>query len=1213
MQARSDDRQVRVFISSTFRDMQEEREILIKKIFPQLRKLCEERLVAWTEVDLRWGITTEQAAEGKVLPLCLEEIQRCRPYFIGLLGERYGWVPKPASIPADLLQAQPWLQEHLNHSVTELEIIHGVLREPDMHGHAFFYFRDPGYLTFIPSEQRSDFITEDPDARGRLTKLKQKIRQARDQRVCELRENYSSPEKLGQWILEDFTKLVDRLYPKDQTPDPLDEEAACHEAYAANRRLAFVGRNALMSHLDRYAAAPGKPLVVTGESGSGKSALLAEWVKCWRKNHGQALIIQHYLGSTPESADWQAMVRRVLGELKREFIITGDIPVQPDDLRSALGPWTAKAEGGRPVVFVFDGLNQLSGDGASKQLAWLPEVFPPNFRVIVSSLPGEALEALRRRGYPEIEVPLFSQTDIATASLAYFKVFGKTPSTDLTAKLESVPAARNPLYLRAVLDELRQFGRHDKLEDKAAFYLAAPHLSELFDRIITRWQEDFGAPSDHPDIVRRSLCLISCARFGLTETELLELLGRAGEPLPRQSWTPFYLAAEKALVLRGGFLNFGHDYLRTAAAKRWLDGAEPVRKFRQQLAKYFSEIDSLTDRKLDELPGLLRDLEKWDDLTRLLGDIPAFLRMRANPRRKLELHRLWTDLHPRFEVARVYEEALKNLKATDLGKHQLSVLSSELANFHSERGEAQAAETLYKEAVDLVEASGGADGMQGAATANNLACQYVAEGRLEEAEPLLRRALEINERLAPDKTEHAKALGNLGELLCSMKRPHEAEHLFRKALSIEQDLWGDENPDIAKTLHGLATVLNHTGRPNEAEPLLRQALSIQEKYHGFDHLDVAKALHNLAAFLVATGRIGEAEPLFRRALEIVEPAVGRSSPLAAEIRAGIELVNQEKQRLHEAEQSLMAELARKESHPGGTTDLGATLYQLASILIGSERREEAKILLGRALSLYASPSNEPNKPLGELIHEITVLLLKNNRLRPTEPLFQQVIAFLDQHISTLSQETASDLHHLAIELRQRNLPDVAMLLQRRSVAIFENIKGPDHPELAIALNSLALTLQALKRWDEAEPLFRQSLNILEKDQRTDPESLAAPLNGLGLLLLYTRRASAAEPYFRQALAIQQRVHGDDHPSLAPTINNLAMLCLATGQVQEAANLYERALWMVSVLFQRGQCQASQYQTTLGNYARTLQMLGIPDSQINAKVQAVVSQATNSRP
>lgn len=84
------ERKINVFVSSTFRDMQTERDELVKRIFPQLRKLCEERGVIWGEVDLRWGITDEQKAEGKVLPICLAEIEHCRPYFICMLGERYG-------------------------------------------------------------------------------------------------------------------------------------------------------------------------------------------------------------------------------------------------------------------------------------------------------------------------------------------------------------------------------------------------------------------------------------------------------------------------------------------------------------------------------------------------------------------------------------------------------------------------------------------------------------------------------------------------------------------------------------------------------------------------------------------------------------------------------------------------------------------------------------------------------------------------------------------------------------------------------------------------------------------------------------------------------------------------------------------------------------------------------------------------------------------
>jgi len=80
--------EIRVFISTTVGDMQEEREELVKQVFPHLRSLCESRGVTWGEVDLRWGVSDEAKAEGKVLPLCLAEIERRRPYFIGLLGER---------------------------------------------------------------------------------------------------------------------------------------------------------------------------------------------------------------------------------------------------------------------------------------------------------------------------------------------------------------------------------------------------------------------------------------------------------------------------------------------------------------------------------------------------------------------------------------------------------------------------------------------------------------------------------------------------------------------------------------------------------------------------------------------------------------------------------------------------------------------------------------------------------------------------------------------------------------------------------------------------------------------------------------------------------------------------------------------------------------------------------------------------------------------
>ena len=71
--------------------MKMERELLVKQVFPEIRQMCMERNVFFTYVDLRWGLTEEESSVGKAIQLCLSEVDRCRPYFICMLGERYGW------------------------------------------------------------------------------------------------------------------------------------------------------------------------------------------------------------------------------------------------------------------------------------------------------------------------------------------------------------------------------------------------------------------------------------------------------------------------------------------------------------------------------------------------------------------------------------------------------------------------------------------------------------------------------------------------------------------------------------------------------------------------------------------------------------------------------------------------------------------------------------------------------------------------------------------------------------------------------------------------------------------------------------------------------------------------------------------------------------------------------------------------------------------
>src|ERR1035441_285632 len=338
--ATSKDRVIRVFVSSTFRDMIEDRNELMAQVWPALRRVCRGRAVEFVEVDLRWGVTEEQAQRMETVRHCLAEIKRCRPYFIGLLGERYGWVPGPEAYSPALLEEERWLAgEAAKRSVTELEILHGVLNNPDMAGRSFFYFRDPAYVESVPKDKQKDFTAENAEAAEKLNELKNRIRARfgippsggsplasliqpakagtpnEPQTLCpRLREGYPDPRQLAALILADLTAAIEAEFPADQVPDVWTREARDHEAYAKSRCTQFyVGREAYYERLDAFArdGADGRGLTVLGESGGGKSALLANWVGRWRTAHPDDFVFQHYIGSSPLSAGHLGLMRRL--------------------------------------------------------------------------------------------------------------------------------------------------------------------------------------------------------------------------------------------------------------------------------------------------------------------------------------------------------------------------------------------------------------------------------------------------------------------------------------------------------------------------------------------------------------------------------------------------------------------------------------------------------------------------------------------------------------------------------------------------------------------------------------------------------------------------------------------------------------------------------------------------------------------------------------
>ena len=126
---------VSIFISSTFNDMHAERDYLIKYVFPELAEWCEKRRIRLVDIDLRWGVTADDAQNKHVIRKCLENIDDCRPFFLCLIGQRRGWVPNDPvragglnEVSAETINEYPQVAGYIGKkSVTEVEIEHALL------------------------------------------------------------------------------------------------------------------------------------------------------------------------------------------------------------------------------------------------------------------------------------------------------------------------------------------------------------------------------------------------------------------------------------------------------------------------------------------------------------------------------------------------------------------------------------------------------------------------------------------------------------------------------------------------------------------------------------------------------------------------------------------------------------------------------------------------------------------------------------------------------------------------------------------------------------------------------------------------------------------------------------------------------------------------------------------------------------------------------
>jgi tetratricopeptide (TPR) repeat protein len=886
-----ENRQIRIFISSTFRDMQDERSYLVTKVFPALRKYCEQRDVSLFELDLRWGISEEEAKQGKVFDICLKEVLKTRPFFIGLLGERYGWVPNEAERKAmkentTVFEDFEWLADELDEgtSITEIEFQEGVLR-PKEPINAFFYFRSGKMET--PKE-----FCEKPGSNEAkmLLELKTSLRAQNEYPVKE----YDSIEQLGIFVENDFKALVDSIFPQGEH-SALERERREQRVFLTGKTRVYVPNNEWDAKLDEFSEQLSinneqRSLVIVGESGIGKSALVANWVKNrLARNIESEKIIYHFIGASQSGGDYRKILQRLIDEvrdiyslpaLKEESISSLEEKKenkQSEELQSLLFSLADKENFGR-LIIVLDGIDRLQETDNSKLLNWLLP-FPDKVKVIYTCLPDDSvMDIFKRRGYSRLDIGALSVEGRKQLTVDYLKSFSKKLTDAQVNRLATDKESENPLALVAVLDDLRVFGIFENMDKHIEEMLAAPDLDSLFDMILARVEEVFGAEGGQKNLARDILSLISVSRNGLSETEILNLTDAA--PL---YWSQLASGMAGHLTTMNGLVSFANRVMANAAKKRYLSDTASEHNYRSRIADYMETNEQVSFvRKCDELPYQLLEMEEWDKLYWFLFDYRVFLYIYEKD--KYEIGKYWKELYDIDNKTYTPEKYLEIVITAEdktgtslfyeniffilyriLGNYPLALICAlkrikiceEISEKNSELTAAayddastayralsdfNKAMEVHKQALEIRKSIHENDNKQIATSYNNIAICYDYLGKPKDALEYHKKALEIRINILGKKDiDTAISYHNTGVCYMSAGDYNNAIDYIIKAANIAIDLIGKYNSSICTYYGNIGLCYLQLGDEKKAFEYLEESLHIRKKILGKNHPDIAKS------------------------------------------------------------------------------------------------------------------------------------------------------------------------------------------------------------------------------------------------------------------------------------------------------------------------------------------------------------------------------------
>ncbi|XP_028283440.1 telomerase protein component 1 [Parambassis ranga] len=532
---------VRVFISSTFRDMHSERDVLVQNVFPELRRRAAPHCLYLQEVELRWGVTEEESE--RATELCLSEVCRSQ-MLVGILGERYGQVPPRPVLPE--LPQYSWLASAPDGlSITEMEIRQFQALHPDTAKQRMFcYFRDPNILKSVPVAWRADFAAESKDAESKMKSLKSRLL-ASDVKVT---ENYSCEwggvvegkphlrnlEDFGKAVLEELWVAVQKLFVEESEEAEAASEVLEQEVHQGALQRQFFGRSKLLSgavEIVEQAQAKGGMMVVEGGAGEGKTVFMAALADALRtgvkSNRNLACDVISYSTAASQSArSVENLLRCLIQCLRRMKDSQEDSPL-PHSYKNLLSEFHSTLSGvkkDKPLVVLVDGVDLVQDGRGQLSADWIPQQLLKGVCLVVSITSKAALlqTLAKTKGTVLFSLGQLTTMDRKTIVQEELDTFGKKLSDSaFNNQLQTLimkKGAVSPLYLHLACEDLRNFASFDKL--KESLQALPQSLSQLVKYSLERLCMQHRGMQG----LRWALAALTVSATGLKERDLYSVL-----------------------------------------------------------------------------------------------------------------------------------------------------------------------------------------------------------------------------------------------------------------------------------------------------------------------------------------------------------------------------------------------------------------------------------------------------------------------------------------------------------------------------------------------------------------------------------------------------------------------------------------------------------------------------------------------------------------